>query len=189
MDLAAIIVATLALVISVMALPTVFQMFWGGPIISVQLAVADLAGNGKVLRCYVVNEPVRNRFLRWLRIVRQATEVLADFSVVEAGSGTVILNRTRAKLRTDKEHALQVTVSSFLPAIVPIAVHANGITEILRDDDSKAPITLDRGKYRISLDIIHSHDKIFGCSAEFAVGKTKDEIYWCTELPVITRRE
>jgi hypothetical protein len=92
------------------------QMFFGAPQISVRLGHRQLIDpNGKSLQVHITNDIISGKWLRRFKVMRQPTDILAWFSISEATK--VIVPWEDAKLRTEKEHVKQVTISTLLPAI------------------------------------------------------------------------
>jgi hypothetical protein len=174
-------ISLIALAISLMALPTVFQMFCGGPNLQIELDDYEVENN-KTLRCLIVNKPIRNRFLSGIGVIRQPTEILGKMTISEAGSGRIIADSIRTYLTTDKEHGPQVSLNSFLPARLLVAVckkdRASFIVEPTGNLDSPKNIPLDRGRYRIVCTIYHSHYKKLKFTCEFLVGEALPDFYW-----------
>src|SRR3984893_17823850 len=101
----------LGLVALAMAVPPFIQMFFGAPQIIIRLDHRQLINpNGKSLQVHVTNDIISGKWLRRLRVMRQPTDILAYFSISEAAK--VIVPWEGAKLRTEKEHGKQVTISS-----------------------------------------------------------------------------
>jgi len=175
------VLSLIALTISIMALPTVFQMLWGGPSLQVNLDDRQVENN-KTLRCSIVNKPVKNRFFSGVGVIRQPTEILGEIAISEAGSGRIIADSIRMYLATEKEMGKQVTLSSFLPATLLVAICKEGgvsfIIEPSDNLDSSHNIPLERGRYKIMCTIYHSHHKRLKFTGEFLVGETLTDFYW-----------
>src|SRR5271169_3673399 len=93
MDIAALIIASMALVFSIMALPTVFQMFFGKP--NFRAEFGEFRDNGRRdLRFLIWNEPITNSLLKMLGVIRTPAEVTAEFSV-ERLSGEIVKTKIR----------------------------------------------------------------------------------------------
>lgn len=164
-----------------MALPTVFQMLWGGPSLQVNLDDCQVENN-KALRCLIINKPVQNRFLSFMGVVRQPTEILGQLKVSESGSGKIIEGSIRMYLVTEKEKGKQVTLASFRPASLLVAIHKQGgvslLTDITEQLDSALNVPLERGRYKVTGTIFHSHDRKLKFVGEFLVGGTISDFYW-----------
>src|SRR5215210_4585270 len=65
----------IALVVGFVTLPSVFQMFWGGPDIKLEFKHDDEFERGiRWLRCEIYNRPIENKVLRVLRVRRAIAE-------------------------------------------------------------------------------------------------------------------
>jgi hypothetical protein len=95
MEFAALILGIIALIFSVMALPTVFQMFWGRPCVRIEFSSFE---SPKKLFCELHSVPITNRFLWRLGVRRESAIVSADFTIFEDGTNRVILDTARARL-------------------------------------------------------------------------------------------
>lgn len=185
------ILSLIALGISIMTLPTVFQMFWGRPSLEVTLNEhQDM--DIKALRCLIGNKPIGNRFLSLIGVIRQPTEILGQLTVSEAGSGKIIAGSIRMYLTTEKEKGKQVALASFRPAILLVAVYKDSGVSLLMDVDEQLDsphnIKLERGRYKVTCAITYSHNRVLKCTGEFLVGETISDFYWTGVKPKILRK-
>jgi hypothetical protein len=97
MALAGLIIAIIALIISIMPLPTVFQMFWGGPRIMANFSEI-IQPDRKTLICQIVMLPISSVILRRLRVRREPAVISADFSIFEFGTNRLMVENARARL-------------------------------------------------------------------------------------------
>lgn len=178
---AAFIISLIALGVGAMTLPTAFQMWWGKPRLELDLKAREIMGV-QTLKCHITNGPIKNKFLRWLGVVRQSTDVLGMFQVSEAGSGKILASGVRAKFSSERDEGLryQATISSVIPIAAPIVVSKNGRTRIYEGDadEHQDDIVLPRGRYKMTITIVHSHDVIERFRAEFVVGLKSEEVQW-----------
>ncbi|MFC1909629.1 hypothetical protein ACFLXD_07320 [Chloroflexota bacterium] len=88
--MAAFIISIVALVVALMALPTVAQMIWGKPNLS--LDFEDRVGEGgKVMVCKIFNLPIKNRLLRKIGVRTTVAEgIIAHFEIKVANTDEVI---------------------------------------------------------------------------------------------------
>jgi hypothetical protein len=118
MELAGIIIGTVALVFSVMALPSAFQMFWGRPRLGIEVSEAN-EPNGKRLFCQIFSVPVQSRILLRLGVRREAAVISATFEICESGTNHVMLNTAPASLvdltSGKLEGSFRATVVDHLP--------------------------------------------------------------------------
>ena len=168
----------LGLVALAMAVPPFIQMFFGAPQIIIRLDHRQLINpNGKSLQVHVTNDIISGKWLRRLRVMRQPTDILAYFSISEAAK--VIVPWEGAKLRTEKEHGKQVTLSTLFPAIFSPVIWEDERARVNLDtDDGRGTVFLHSGQYLIVINIIYGHDKRVERQATFVVGDTMDRTYW-----------
>ena len=83
----AFIIAVIALVVAIMVLPTVFQMIWGKPLISIKFSEIDSKDNAysKILECELINLPLDNPILRQLGVYRRTAEGVAVLCSISEG--------------------------------------------------------------------------------------------------------
>jgi hypothetical protein len=154
MDFAALIISVVALVISIMTLPTAFQMICGKPKIRVKFEKTIL-NEMTLLRSYLWNEPVKNRFIRSLGVTREPVEVSASISV-EKSTGELVTPLVIATISTEKESGKQVTLYHHaIPARVTIVVIKQDTAFLLAEECTDQ--RLDPGGFVITLDFILSN--------------------------------
>lgn len=89
MDIASLVVGIIALLVGIMATPTILQMFFGRPHLTFE--ADDFTGpEGRILVLAIKNEPVKSRFLRLVGVEREAGDVIAFFDIQELGTGRVL---------------------------------------------------------------------------------------------------
>ena len=82
----------LALVIAVLAIPTVFQMIWGRPNIKVDSS-KDSIQNHDYLEFHIYNDPTVGRPAKWLWVQRDTEpEIITAISITESGGRVVARN-------------------------------------------------------------------------------------------------
>jgi hypothetical protein len=180
MELAALIIAILALGLGAMALPTVFQMFWGRPDIRAEF-VETIDEHGKRLTCYLVNRPV-GVFLSKLGVRRDAGSVFADFVVREVGNDRVAVDTTRALIRDVSaweagEGALRAAVHSPFPVGFPILFHRFGHEAVVIDLLHNTRVTIAPGRYCVAV-AVSEGNTLREFRHEFSVGVTTEQTYW-----------
>ena len=83
------IIGLIALGIGLMALPTIFQMFYGRP--KLMFEADDFTGpDGRILVLAIKNQPIKSRFLRLIGVEREAGDVIAFFDIQELGTGRIL---------------------------------------------------------------------------------------------------
>jgi len=89
METASLVIGVIALLVGIMAIPTILQMFFGRPRFTFE--ADDFTGpDGRILVLAIKNRPVTNRFLRLVGVEREAGDVIAFFDVQELGTGTIL---------------------------------------------------------------------------------------------------
>jgi hypothetical protein len=96
----AFIISLLALVVAVMALPTVLQMFWGQPKIVTKFGETPV-DDALVLILEIRNLPITNKLLKFLRVRRLPADDVTAFVDIKNAKGTnkVILSEL-VKIKT-----------------------------------------------------------------------------------------
>ena len=94
---------TLAGVAIAMATPSIFQMFWGRPIVETQLELYA-EKTERVLLVFLKNPPVKKRILRMLGVKRETVQSLtAEIRISEVGSKKVIVPIRHARIYSDDD--------------------------------------------------------------------------------------
>ncbi len=76
----------LALGVAILTLPTVLQMLYGKPNITLEIDIEEREG-GRILRCCIFNLPVTNKWLNKLGVERKtAQSIVASFRIEEKGT-------------------------------------------------------------------------------------------------------
>ena len=86
-----------------MATPSIFQMFWGRPLVRVQFEgyAEDVE---RVLLIFLSNPPVQKRILRILGVRRETVQGLtAELRISELNSGKVIVPIRHARIYSDDD--------------------------------------------------------------------------------------
>jgi hypothetical protein len=173
LDLAALIVALVALGVSFMSLPTVFQMFCGRPKLRVEFEKSRL-GDLTALRCHIWNDPIQSRFLRFIGVIRTPVDLSASFSI-ERTSGELVAPLVIPIISSERETSKQITLHQHgLPARIPIIVIKQNHAFVI----SEKEIALEPGGYLINLDFMLSNSNLHTYSEYLVIGETVDQSYW-----------
>jgi len=180
MGIAALVISIIALILSVMALPTVFQMFWGRPKLAADFW--GLEGSaGKRFTCNITNAPVRGRILRRLGVRREPAVIFADFQVCEAGTNRILLDMTRVPLidlaGDANEGSLRATLGDHMPVAFVCIVHPTEGDAYAVNVHRNMKTVLPPGRYRVNVDVICG-DRVFKASREITVGTRLSQTYW-----------
>ena len=170
-----------ALLISLVTLPTALQMFFRRPKVEIEFDSNYLDGMHR-LKCHIFNRGIKSKFLRRLGVVRTPVEISASASISEYGTNKMIVSLLRARLSTDKESGLHVELPfSIVPARFNIVgyIQDKGAFIISQDDDPDC-IVLDRSAYRVKVDVITAHQGLITEIRFIIVGNGHP--YWTTSI-------
>lgn len=160
----------LAVLATLMAAPTLFQMIGGKPSLKVEF-VTSRSSVGEVFRCYVSNRRIQSRLMRWVGVQRSPADIAVSYSVSEAGTNKVIAHLVRPEISLEGGvSALRIQLPAGLPAIVPIGVAHNGGVELL----DHPGVVLSGGKYKVKLSVANA-SKSVEAESFLVVGQ---ESYW-----------
>jgi hypothetical protein len=90
MEVAGLVVGVIALVLGIMAIPTILQMLLGRPKLTFE-ADEFTGSEAKILIVAIKNQPIKNWFLRLIRVEREIGDVTAFFDIVEQGTKRIIV--------------------------------------------------------------------------------------------------
>lgn len=171
-------ISVLALFLALLALPTVFQMFWGRPRLVINFgeqAYSFPQGEGKALMCLISNPPVESPVLRKIGVRRAAADdVFAGIRIYEEGTNRVVIPHIDAQILVDR--GMPRTRCSLPPSIPPfpfivIAFPPEGGPLAANSEP------IQNGAY-YALIIIGSADQATSAKAHFVVGRTQTETCW-----------
>ena len=123
MVVAAFTISVIALVLAIIALPTVFQMVWGRPNVDVIFTDSkDKRNQRKYLHCQIVNLPLENRLLQRFGVYRRPIDdVHAFFSVEDIKTHKMVVTDIMASIYTTQNAEQTISVSlpaSTIPALI-----------------------------------------------------------------------
>ena len=172
-----------ALGVAVMALPTVFQMIWGKPVVKVKLVVSlsrNKSDTKRYLVCKITNPPVKHWVLRMLGVYRRtADDVHALFHIEDAITHKMIASNVVAKIGTEWNITQMPSVSlpaSKTPAVFTIVkVRTDGIATVT---DSYGPQNFEllEGEYYI-ITTIYVSEKEINYRKKFYIGTKTEDLY------------
>ena len=186
MEIAALVVGSIAILMSGMALPAAFQMFWGGPLVRFGFSEYD-APEGRRLLCEISSVPIRNRLLQKCGVRREPAIISARFRIYEAGGNHVAVDTTQAQLveygDSGNKGSLRATVVDNFGVNFVCVMHLKDNNHANAVDLFKeiAP-TLARGRYRVDIEVVCGH-KVFSRSREMTVGVRLAQTYWVPSPP------
>jgi hypothetical protein len=156
MELAALTIGTVALIISVMALPTALQMFWGRPRVRIEFSSWE---NPKRLVCELHYVPIANPILWRLGVRREAAPVAAYFTIFEDGTNRVILDTARARLfdptENNTEGGFRANLVNDAPLSFVCLAHLSDRGAVAMGSlRGETPVTLGVGRYLVGVRVI-----------------------------------
>jgi hypothetical protein len=167
----------LAFVVGVVVLPTVFQQFWGSPRLRVEYDT-HWRNKRRYLLCRVVNDPVRNRLLRLMRVRASSADIVVQVWVTDGDTKkhvtTVDPFITGTKMDVWAPEPRTVGTSS------PLTF---SVAEMFDDDESA--ITADgrdmfaTGSYLATVRVSAGETKLVEKERRFVVSKRG--LYWTTD--------
>ena len=189
-----VVLAILAVLAFLLALPPFANMFFGGP--SINLRFERTVENGvHFLPIYVENRPVKNWLLRLLRVRRSTVQGLsASFRITEAGTGKILIPIRQAYLVTDAEGVMKNRIT--LPPTYSVGATMLMVTWDLGEDDAEdvKGVVLVPGstssKYPLSQGIYHAAIVVmvdgepWATSRRFVVGENPEALNWVKETTV-----
>jgi hypothetical protein len=169
-----IVLGTAALVVGLVALPTVFQMFGGAPKIEARFA-SHHEGDQKQFYCLVQNVPITNRALKLLRVTRTPCDV---------GAGIVIRRGDkRGENFTEVIHAdwtdpneRTATLATMIPRSFNVAVWSGDKAITFDPTKEKGVLLLPEGDYYVGVALIYGHSTK-AVERGLHIGKTANESY------------
>jgi hypothetical protein len=170
----------LAVAAIVLALPPIFQMFFGRPKLVVTFETAPVK-QGIQLRCNIQNLAI-SKWLQRIGSYRAPTNISAIYEIFEFGTNKQILGVTRPKLYFQGKTVGRNLELGFSiePAVFNIVVHYDNKEPpiALTDDPSNIGVPLLPGRYYSKVNVISSHQQLKAISHEFIVGKSPDQTGW-----------
>jgi hypothetical protein len=181
MELAGLIIAIVALVISIMALPTALQMFFGRPRLWVDFQEMD-SDIGKRVVCMIYNTSIQNRSLNKIGVKRDPAIISATYQIRESGTNRVMLDTARGYLidigGNLNQGAPRATLLEDAPVSFSCLLHKKADGEVIAMNlDTRQQIVLPPGRYRVDI-AVRSGSTEFRGSREVTVGETPATTYW-----------
>jgi hypothetical protein len=187
MEIANFVIGLVALVVGIMAIPTICQMFFGRPRLTFE-AVEFTGDSGRCLLIEIKNQPTKNKLLRWMRVERDTGQVHAWFSIREQGTGKVIADVVPARLVCVDTQEQGLLVRALPDGLVGVQiVHTRrGDAHIIdgRSDDRLQPIS--EGNYVMDVSIVCG-EQDHRISHAFRIRKVDHETIWWSRNVVSIR--
>jgi hypothetical protein len=175
MVVASFVISLVALVIALMALPTVAQMIFGKPRISIQYNVREELGY-RQLKGEIYNLPITKRLLNLLSVRRMtAEEVMVEWTIKESESLREVFPTDR-KRNWDAGNVFRIArVASNIPFEFDIVAAFNDGKQVKPSGDPN--IVLSSGRYRVDVQLNVEGKKI-GQYREFVVTNEYPYVDW-----------
>lgn len=167
-----------------MATPSIFQMFWGKPLLKVEFE-RNVEEDKRSLVIFLSNPPIKNRLLKKLGIRRGGIQSLEiQFRIREFGSGKIIDAIRDARIYSSDD---PTDLGNYRVALPPTFSVAASFMLILWDTkDRKAVVPPDRlramidispGYYQAVINfIVDGEPRII--TRQFKVGSKADDLTW-----------
>jgi hypothetical protein len=172
-----IVISVLALGLGLMALPTVFQMFWGRPKLTFE-ADEFMGTEAKILVIAIKNQPIKSRFLRKLHVEREIGNVLAFVDIQEHGTGKFLVRALPGLLNcapTREQGLLTRALPGFTVGLTVIATKDGKATIVSGHTEKLLPIG--PGEYVAFATIVRG-DEDYKLMQSFRIGKLDHETIW-----------
>ncbi len=176
METAGLVVGLVALAVAIMAIPTIFQMLFGRPNLSFE-ADEFTGPDGKILVIAIKNEPVKNKFLLWMGVEREAGDILAFFEIQEHGTRKFLARSVSGLLQCAPMRTIGLLARSLPGFSVGLTIIGTKDGKATIVDARGNPIPIGEGHYTASIDIIRGQ-KTYKIAQAFTVGKADHQTIW-----------
>lgn len=178
MVLAAFIISFVALGVAVLTLPTVAQMFWGRPRITLDYMVSETQ-NTRILTCQINNLPITKGFLYKIGVRTETAEsIYAGFVIHEYGNERVVFTGAIPPIiswTTEQSERVNLP-ASHIPAVFGV-IGVNYQSNIISPYDKDTQIILAPGKYNARIVVYMGGGRIHG-DHNFVVTENHPFAYW-----------
>jgi hypothetical protein len=187
LKLPALFVGIIALVVGIMAIPTILQMFFGRPRLTFE-ADEFTGPEGRILTIAIKNQPVKNRFLRFVGVEREAGDLIAFFDVQELGTGRILARSIKGHLNCAPLHTKGMTaraLPNFTVGLVVISTREGHASIVDARPERIAPIA--PGHYVAHIAIVRGQDT-YRIDQNFRIAALDHETIWDQRNVVSTRQ-
>lgn len=177
LEVAGFAVGVIALVVGIMAIPTILQMFFGRPHLTFE--ADDFTGpDGRILVLAIKNPPITNRFLRLVGVEREAGDIIAFFDIQELGTGKLIARTVTGLLQCAALQTMGLQARSLPGFTVGLTVIAtrDGNASIV-DARPERAIPIGPGHYIAHIALVRGQDT-YRIDQHFRVAKIDHETIW-----------
>jgi hypothetical protein len=170
----------LSVVALLMAAPTFLQLLFGQPKIGLRFANDDSGNEGRLIRVYLMNLPIRSQLLKALRVSRMTAQVVClDIQVRNALTKQVIVDSFPATIALSpysKDCRISLASSPLMVSVDLAKWQRSTNSAVLIRGDRLTP--LQQGEYIINIQFVLD-DKIKKCKpALLHIGKGETEMVW-----------
>jgi hypothetical protein len=187
METAGFIVGIIALLVSIMAIPTILQMFFGRPRLTFE--ADDFTGpEGRILVLAIKNPPITNRFLRLMGVERESGDVIAFFDIQELGTGKLIARTVTGLLQCAPLQTIGLQARSlpgFTVGLTVISTRESSASIV--DARPEKVIAISPGHYIAHIAVVRGQDT-YRIDQTFTVGRVDHETIWYERNVVSIRR-
>ena len=183
----AIVGVALGVVATVMAAPPLFQMLFGRT--RLVFEADDFTGpEGRILVIAIKNPPVANRFLRFIGIEREASDVTAFFDIQELGTQRIVVRSVTGQMHTTNLRQIGLQGRSMPGFTVGLTVIGtrNGEASIISAHPAEA-MPIQPGHYIAHIAVVRGQDT-YRIDQNFRVSTIDHETGWYERNVVSTRR-
>lgn len=167
-----------------LAMPSVFQLLWGRPILRTRFE-NGVDENNRFLPVYLDNPPIRNQIMRRLGVRRDTIQSLTiQFHISEAGSGKIVIPIHDARIYSDDDPTDMGRDRISLPPTFSVAASIMIVRwdtqknkAIVPPDRLRAEYPLDAGQYKVNISLIVDGDPTL-VSHQFVIGQKADDLSW-----------
>jgi len=168
-----------------MATPSIFQMFWGRPLVKVEFERETTEGGGAVLLMFLSNPPVQKRILRRLGVRRETVQGLtASFRISELNGGKVLVPVRHPRIYSDDDSSdigrnriILPPTYSVAASIIVVRWDVKRNKAFILGDRLRKEYQLGAGYYQADIILFVDGDPQH-ISRRFVVGKKADDLIW-----------
>ncbi len=178
MEIASLVISIIALVVALMAIPTILQMFFGRPHLNFE--ADDFTGpEGKILVIAIKNLAVKSRLLRLMGVERETGDVNAFFDIQELGTGKIIARAVTGLMQTThlREIGLQARSAPGFTVGLTIISSRNGQAAVVDGRQELPPTPLSNGHYIAHIAVVRGQNT-YRIDQSFRVGNADHETVW-----------
>ncbi len=168
-----------------MAVPSIFQMFWGRPALKVKFE-NGIKEAERFLPVYLSNPPIKNKFLKTLGVRRGTIQsITAQFRISELGSNTIVITSRQGRLYSDDDPDDKGRLRITLPPTFSVAACIMVVSWDLKCGKAIIPpdrlrneiVSIPEGAYRVQIIFMVDGEKQEE-SRQFIIGKKPDDLTW-----------